>query len=189
MPKFTQQQLESIQFDYGIVIVDYGETSQRKLGPTRGGATFEATQTIRDIEFDGRQGKSKGMQVVDMIDAKLNFSQLSMSRDDLKLAMPYLEETGDEVDGYVLECNSTSLGIVPDTAYMKNITVFGKVTGGGFKKVTVFNAMNEAPTSIAAVPNGEATVAMEVFGHWETVDTATVEDLFTIEDVSTITEV
>lgn len=185
MAKYTTAQLESIQIDYGLVYVDYGEATQRVLGPTRGGATFEATQAIRDIEFDGRNGKSKGMQHIDFIDAKLTFVNLAISKADLQVAMPYLKANGTDPD--ILECTPDSLGMIPDTAYYKNITVFGKKVGGGYKRISLFNAMNEAPFSLAAVPKGEGTVNMEVFGHWEAEDdVANVDKLFDIEDVASI---
>ena len=184
MAKYTTAQLESIQIDYGIVYVDYGEAGERVLGPTRGGATFDATQTIRDIEFDGRNGKSKGMQIIDFIDAKLTFVSLAISKEDLQLAMPYL--SANSVDADILECTPESLGLIEDSAYLTNITVFGKVTGGGYKRITVFNAMNEAAFNLAAVPKGEGTVSMEVFGHWETDSADTLDKLFDIEDVELV---
>ena len=184
MAKYTTAQLESIQLDYGIVYADYGEAGERLLGPTRGGATFDATQQVRDIEFDGRNGKSKGLQAIDFIDAKLAFASLAISKEDLQLAMPYLQPNS--VDPDILECTPDSLGLIPDSAYFTNITVFGKVVGGGYKRITLFNAMNEAPFSLAAVPKGEGLVNLEVFGHWETDTASTVDKLFDIEDVATL---
>ena len=187
MAKFKAEQLANVQVDYGIVYVDYGETSQRLLGPTRGGATFTATQQIRDIEFDGREGKTKGMQHIDFIDALLNLVTLAITDDDLSVAMPYLTKEVDDVTGDVtFKCSTANLGIIPNTAYFKNITVFGKLSGGGYKKITVYNAMNEAPFTLAAVPKGEGTVNMEIYGHWESDDTATLEDLFEITTVQSI---
>ena len=184
MAKYTTAQLESIQLDYGIVYADYGEAGERLLGPTRGGATFDATQQVRDIEFDGRNGKSKGLQAIDFIDAKLAFASLAISKEDLQLAMPYLK--ANSIDPNILECTPDSLGLIPASAYFANITVFGKVVGGGYKRISVFNAMNEAPFGLAAVPKGEGLVNLEVFGHWETDTASTVDKLFDIEDVATL---
>ena len=55
----TQNDINKIQIDEGIVVLDYGESSEKVLAPTRGGAEFTATPSIRDIEFDGRKGKTK----------------------------------------------------------------------------------------------------------------------------------
>src|SRR5690554_5408512 len=95
--KLTQEQIENIQIDYGIVFMNYGETDEKQLGPTRGGGEFVATATIRDIEFDGSKGKTKGMQVVDDITAQLNVTQLNTSMDTLKMALPFAKY--DDVTG------------------------------------------------------------------------------------------
>lgn len=49
----TTKQIESIQIDEGVIFLNYGETDERLLAPTRGGGEFAATVTVRDIEFDG----------------------------------------------------------------------------------------------------------------------------------------
>ena len=59
----SENDKKKIQIDEGIVVVDYGETNEKVLGPTRGGVEFVVTPSIRDIEFDGRKGKTKGMQL------------------------------------------------------------------------------------------------------------------------------
>lgn len=185
MAKFTTQQLANVQIDYGIVYANYGETGARMLGPTRGGATFEANQQIRDIEFDGSNGKTKGMQHIDFIDAVLKLVSLAISNDDLEIALPYLTRSG-ETPNFTYTCGPTNLGMVPSADYLKNITVFGKKSGGGYIKITVYNAMNEAPFILAAVPKGEGTVNLEMHGHWESDVTETVDKLFDISTVAAI---
>lgn len=186
MAKYKTEQLANIQMDYGIVYQDYGESTQRLLGPTTGGATFDANQQIRDIEFDGRNGKTKGMQHIDYIDAVLKLTSLAISNKDLEVAMPYLKKSGTGTD-LTYTCDSDSLGIIKNDNYMKNITVFGKLTGGGYKKITLFNAMNESPFSLGAVPKGEGKVNMEIYAHWESDDAQGLDDLFTITTVAAIT--
>ena len=56
--RLTKAQTEKIQIDEGIVVLDLGEPSEKVLGPTRGGAEFTATPTIRDIEYDGRRERA-----------------------------------------------------------------------------------------------------------------------------------
>lgn len=187
--KYSKAQLDKIQTNFGIVYADYGETSERKLGPTRGGATFEATATLRDIEYDGRQGKTKGLQTIDFIDAKLMIPTLSISIDDLKLILPQAVVSGISPNE-VLTIDDTSLGIIPDEDYLKNITMFAKTVDGKFKKITLFNAMNEAPMSLAAVDKAEGVVNLEIFAHWEVDedDVNNVNKLYTVEEVDTIVE-
>jgi len=177
----TQQQIENIQIDYGIVFVNYGETDEKQLGPTRGGGEFVATATIRDIEFDGSKGKTKGMQVVDDITAQLNVTQLNTSMETLKMALPFAKY--DDVTGK-LSVGSDSVGVIPDEAYLKNITMFAKTVKGEYKKITLYNALSENGLTFAAVPKAEGTIALNVYAHWDAVDDT--KDLFDIEDIASI---
>lgn len=184
--KFTAAQLAEIQIDYGLVYVDYSEASERILGPTRGGAEFTATQQIRDIEFDGRNGKTKDMQHVDFIDAMLKVTSIATSEDDLTLALPWLTVAG-VAGSKTFTAGPTDLGMVASADYLTNITVFGKKTGGDYVKITLYHAMNEAPFTLAAVPKGEGTVNLEVHAHWEADAADTVDKLFEITHVASIT--
>ena len=177
----TQQQLENIQIDYGIVYANYGELDARMLGPTRGGGVFNATKTIREIEFDGRRGKTKGAQVVDEINANLNLTHLDTSMETLALSMPYATLAADKSS---ITCGSASVGVIPLSAYLKNITLFCKTVSGAYKKITLYNAMSENDFSLAAAPKGEGTVAMEVYAHWDATDDTV--NLFKVEDVANI---
>ena len=175
----TQQQIENIQIDYGLVYINYGETEERQLAPTRGGGTFTVTKNIREIEYDGRKGKTKGMQVVDEINAMLSVPLLDTSMNNLALAMPWATYS----DGK-LSAESGNLGVIQDGAYLSNVTLFAKVIGGGYKKITLYNAMTENDFSLAAAPKAEGVITLEVHAHWDAEDDTA--DLYDIEDVGTI---
>lgn len=177
----TTEQVENIQIDHGLVYANYGETDEKKLGPTRGGGSFEVTKNLRDIEYDERKGKTKGVQVVDTIDAKLNVSHLDSSLATLALAMPYAKY---DAVAEEITCGNDAIGVIPNTAYLKNITMFAKVIGGGYKKITLFNAMSEADFTLAAAPKAEGVMPLEVFAHWDAFDDTKL--LYKIEDVDTI---
>lgn len=183
--QLTTQQIENIQIDYGMVYINYGEVDQRRLGPTRGGGTFTVTKTLRDIEFDGSKGKTKGLQVIDDINAMISLENLDISMTNLALNLPYATLTGDgSVTPYKLTVDSAGIGVLPDSAYLTNVTMFCKLVSGEYKKITLFNAMSENDFTLSATPKAEGTVTMEIMAHWNpTDDTA---DLFTIEDVTTI---
>ena len=87
-PALTQANINKIQIDEGYLVLDYGLTTELPLGPIRGGGEFAVKTKLRDIEFDGRKGKSKGMQVVEEIEASLKVSTLVCSQDILALALP-----------------------------------------------------------------------------------------------------
>jgi hypothetical protein len=175
----TQQQIENIQIDYGLIYLNFGEVGEALLGPTKGGGSFDVKASIRDIEFDGMKGKSKGMQVIEDINAMLSVTHLDSSMDMLALAMPYAT-----LAGGVLTCGGGAIGIIPDAAYLKNVTMFAKVVSGGYKKITLYNAMNEKDFSLAAEPKKEGEIGLEISAHWDpTDDTA---NLYKIEDVASI---
>lgn len=175
----TQEQIEGIQIDYGIVYVDYGEVTQRKLGPTRGGAEFTATKNIRQIEYDGALGRTKGMQVIDEINAMLKTTILDISQETIALVMP-------QADLSVGVITNNIGGLIPSGKYVINVTMFCKTIGGDYKKIALFNAMSESDFTFAAKPKGEGEVALEVYAHWDATDQAS--PLYTIEDVGSITE-
>ena len=175
----TQEQIENIQIDYGLVYINYGGTGEKQLAPTRGGGTFTVTKNIREIEYDGRKGKTKGMQVVDEINAMLSVPLLDTSMENLALAMPWATYS----DGK-LSAESGNLGVIQDSAYLSNVTLFAKVIGGRYKKITLYNAMTENDFSLAAAPKAEGVVTLEVHAHWDAEDDTA--DLYDIEDVGTI---
>lgn len=177
---FTSSQVEAVQIDHGLVFIDYGLAGQRQLGPTRGGATFTVTKNIRDIEFDGRKGKTKGLQVVDEVNAVLTVPSLSTTMDDLALAMPWATYAASK-----LSAKSANIGVIASSAYLTNITMFAKTVGGDYKKITMYLPMNESDFNLAAAPKGEGLVSFEFNAHWNPLDDTA--DLFDIEDVETIT--
>ena len=174
----TQTQLENVQVDYGIVFANYGVAGERKLGPTRGGGTFKVSGTIRDIEYDGGNGKSKGMQVLEDITAILSVVTLDTSIETLAIAMPYA--TYDSAAG-TITAKSNNIGGIQDGSYLENVTMFAKLMNGQYKKITLYNAMSESDFELAATPKGEAEVSLELTAHWDAFDDT--KDLFKIEDV------
>ena len=175
----TQEQIEAIQIDYGLVYLNFGEVGEKLLGPTRGGGSFDVKATIRDIEYDGQRGKTKGMRVIEDLNAMLGVTLIDTSIDILELAMPFVTRAGN-----VLTAGSASIGIIPSAAYRKNITMFAKLISGLYKKITLYNAMNEKDFSLAAKPKGEGEVGLEISAHWDPMDDAA--DLYKIEDVASI---
>lgn len=184
---FSTEQIENIQIDFGMVFVNYGETSQAQLGLTRGGSEFSATKLVRDIEFDGRKGKTKGLQVIDEINAMLKTVIMDTSVATLSSLMPHLDLVAavGETPAYI---TNADVGVIPDAKYLKNVTMFAKVLGGGYKKISLFNALAENDLVLAAKPKGEGEVSLEIHAHWEVGDGADQDKLFKVEDVAAIAE-
>ncbi len=179
----TQKQVDKIQIDEALIYIDYGTAKERKLAPTRGGGEFTATRTIRDIEFDGRVGKTAGMQVDEGSEAVLKVNTLCCSQENLALALPGCRVTGTG-DGAVIK--NPKAGVIPagpgNSAYCENITAFAKLLDGTYKKITIYNPMNEGNLGIKAVQKSENELALEIYAHQTISDLN--GDLYQIEEVS-----
>ena len=178
----TKQQIESIQIDESLIILDYGEDSEQVLAPTRGGGEFAATITVRDIEFDGRHGKTAGTQVIEEQGASIKVTTLCMSQENLARAIPSCTIESD--DGKTIKNPKT--GIIPLSAYLKNITMFAKLVSGRFKKITIYNPMHEAGLTAKAVQKAEGELAFEFLAHYPHTDLD--GDLWKVEEISAYPE-
>lgn len=182
MKNLTQKQIDKIQLNEGEVYLDFGEETERYLAPTRGGGELTITTTLRDIEFDGRRGKTKGLQAVEEEAAVLKVTVLDLSQENLKLAIPGCTVTGTAETGIKI---SNSQTIVIDASnYNNNITMFTKLLGGGYKKITLFNPMHEGALTIKAAPKAEGELALEINAHFNPFDDT--EHLYDIEEVTEI---
>lgn len=88
MPQeLTVEQIENIVLDTGVLYVNYGEEGEKILAPVRGGTQFLVEQTIKDIEYDGRRGKTKGMRRITELNAKIVAGLMDLSMENLKLGL------------------------------------------------------------------------------------------------------
>lgn len=178
----TQKQLESIQIDYGILYANYGGQGAVRIGPIRGGGEFTVSAEIRDIEYDGSKGKTKGVQVIDELNAMLKFSLMDTTLATLAKLMPY-----GAYDEDTKAITAAKLGVIPASSYLENLTMFAKTIGGAYKKITLYNAMNEANFVLPAAPKGEGVIPMEVHAHWDYAGGPT-DNLYKIEDIDNISD-
>ena len=125
--------VENIQIDHGIVFRNYGLESQKMLAPIRGGSTFKVERTIRQIEFDGQGGKTKGTEVIDDENATISAKTLNASLETLALALPGTKITRkDGETGDITKIESSELGLISDENYDENITMFCKTLKGDY---------------------------------------------------------
>ncbi len=181
----TKQQIENIQIDEGVVYINYGETDERLLAPTRGGGEFTVDVTTRDIEFDGRRGKTKGMEVVEEQAAKLKVTSLCCSQQDIALAIPGCKVTKD-TDGKITTITNGDGGVIDDAAYLKNITMFARLINGLYKKITIYNVLHLGSFGLKAVQKAEGEIALELNAHFDPTQ-GDGQNIYKIEDVTTIT--
>lgn len=179
----TQAQVDKVQIDEGIMYVNYGLTGARKIGPTRGGGNFVGKRTVRDIEFDGRVGRTAGMRVIEEQEASLTLKSLCCSQEELQLALPGCRVTGTGSSAVIKNPKAGVLSAAAGSSvYCENLTLFAKLLDGTFKKITIYNGMNESDVSVNAVQKAENELSLEVFAHY-TIDDLN-GDLYQIEEVS-----
>ena len=180
----TKKKIKDIQIDEALVFINYGTAKSQILGPTRGGGEFVATATVRPIEFDGRRGKTAGMEVIEEQAASIKLTTLCMSQEDLARAIPNCVVEDDE--GQTIQ--NPESGVVSDDSYIENITVFAKLLGGAYKKITVFNAMHESGISTKAVQKAEGELGLEFHAHYPKSDLNGKGKLWKVENVKTAPE-
>lgn len=176
----TQNDVNKIQIDEGIVVKDFGETSQKVIGPTRGGAELTITPSIRDIEYDGRKGKTKGMQVKDGEDASLKVTALCCSQEMLAMALPGAV-VGTGTDKVI---KPSQFGLIPDNAYAKNIAIVTKMVDGTYKTLIINNPMHEGAFTFKTASKAENEHNLELQAHYDPYNADTF-DLYEIKDSAT----
>lgn len=178
----TTQQIESIQIDEGVCYINFGETNERLLAPTRGGGEFNATAQVRDIEFDGRHGKTAGTQVIEEQAASLKFTTLGLTQENLAMAIP--NATVDSTSGANSAVKNPATGYIAPANYLKNVVMFCKTLGGKYKKITIYNPMHEGGIGFKAVQKSEGELALEFLAHYMHTDLD--GDLWRIEELSAL---
>lgn len=157
----TTQQVEKIQFDAGIVYIDFGETTERMLAPTRGGGEFTVTNTYRQIERDGAKGPEKGLVILEKQEAALKVTLLSFTQENLAMALPGCEI---EMDGSIT--NGTG-GVLNAAAFIKNITMFAKMLDGKYKKIQIYSGLHTGGLNMKAVDKAEGELALDVAAYFD----------------------
>ena len=56
---------------------------------------------------------------------------------------------------------------IEDEDYIENVTIIGEELGGGFKKITIYNALSDEPTEITLIEDDETAVAITFSAHFD----------------------
>ena len=183
--KVTKEQVENIQLDHGILFKNYGLPTQEFVAPLRGGTNFKVERTYRNIEFDGAKGKTKGLTTLDDENATLTAKTLNASLESFADKLPGAKITRDEETKKITKIEASEMGILPDNAYIENVTVFGQKISGEFVKITITNAMDENGLEFAAVQKAEGEIELAYAAH-HTFDEEPKVPLYTIENIKEI---
>ena len=182
--KHRKVDVENIQIDHGSVFRNYGLETQKLLAPIRGGSTFKVERTIRQIEFDGQGGKTKGTEVIDDENATISAKTLNASLDSLSMALPGASITKDE-SGEITKIESSELGLISDENYNDNITMFCKTLKGDYLKISIFDAMADNGLEFAAVQKAVGEIQLDFAAHHSYEDET--KKIYSIERIQSIT--
>ena len=179
--RVPMEAIEPIIIDAGLVYKNWGENNEAMLGVTRGGNSFQVEPEYKEIERDGARGKEKHMKRLINLDANLVVNLMTLSKANIKDAVGCASVDGDIV--------KTKLD-VEETDYIDNITLIGEKLGGGYIRITIFNAFSDEGIEIAMEDREETVVEVTFAAHFdpESSEAADYEDLFEIEHLATLPE-
>lgn len=141
----------------------------KALGATRGGGTFTATPTMRNIEADGKRYEFKGSTVVDSWDIKLTATLMEITPDNFALALGTAEKT---TDSSFTKGKKTVINLrtdIKDEDYIENLVWFGN-TSKGLVAIVLDNALNNTGVTLTFSDKGEGTLPVEFHAYQSSVE-------------------
>jgi len=75
----TSSTPENVFIDAGAIYFDYGLSTERLLGATRGGNEFNTNRISKNMEVDGAKGKIRGMERVTEVNPQITVNMLELS--------------------------------------------------------------------------------------------------------------
>ena len=136
------------------------------VGATRGGCTFSAVPTMRQIEADGKRYEFIGSEVIDSWSIKLTGTLIEIVPGNIVRVLA----TGDATDnqGKTVTTVKTRTAL-KDTDYIKSVTWVGD-TSKGAMMITLYNALNVSGATLTINEKGEGTLPFEFVAHQSDVE-------------------
>lgn len=169
----TKETLQNIIFDAGIVYINYGLSDERILGATEGGNTFTVEREIREMEFDGLRGKTKGARRIISENATLTVNLKEITPENIKLALAGSEMTDTNEAGMegTTHKEIRSTGKIELSDYIKNVAFVGTVSGTDKPVVAIVeNALSDGGFEISAEDDNEVVIPIEFSAHYDPED-------------------
>jgi len=124
----------------GVLYKDYGEAGQAVIGATRGGSKLEIERAIKDVEYDGSMGPTKGMRRTERFVVKLVVNFLKLTYTNLAYGLNVTVSDGSDQDGtYKKIAFNTTFA---STDVLDNITFKGYKADGTYCIIKVEKALN-----------------------------------------------
>lgn len=168
----TERTKEKLQLNAGVLLLNYVAGQDIKesdiIGATRGGGSFSAVQTIRQIAVDGAPVYTKGLERVDEWVVTLNVTMLEYNQNALELGFGAgAVVTTDESGNVKITGNSD----VTEDNY-KDIYWVGDMSNGKNIVIKLKNALNTAGFTMTISDKGEGTYPLAMIAHYDIGDIA-----------------
>jgi len=121
---YTNIDTNSLEDGSSSTPVADAKASATLLGATRGGNTFTAGRTMREMEADGKLGPTKGFKRRQEVAATLQTNLLEVTSENLQKA--FAGSANESAGSF----DKLTGGEVTDTDYLSNIALFGTYTSG-----------------------------------------------------------
>jgi hypothetical protein len=173
-----QATVDNMVFEVGVLLKNFNranmtfDTATDVISATRGGATFAAVPTIRQIDVDGAPQNTKELQRVDDYVVTLTVTILEASLANVKLALGAASVASNAITGrrYL---TSTDFG---------DIYFYGQRADGKLILITLKNVLNKNGFTLATANKNEGTIALTLTAHYGISDMDTPP--FTIEEIT-----
>lgn len=136
------------------------------LGVTHGGNSFNVNLELRDIEADGKKGRTKGMTVLESVDPTLTVNLKSMTAERLAQAIAgsYIDDTSNSVYDIITSKHNLEL-----TDYINNVALVGRLTENGKPAIFVIeNVLSLEGLQVTTNDKGEVVIPITFGGHYDT---------------------
>lgn len=134
------EKVKDLLLGEGIVYKNYGEVGEAIIGATRGGSKLEIEKEIKEIEFDGSLGATKGMRRPSKFIVRLIINFLKINYVNLAYGVNVTVTDGSDALGtYKKITFNTSFA---STDVLTNITFKGYKASGEYCVIRLDNAFN-----------------------------------------------
>lgn len=170
---FRATSAENLILGPGLVYVNYGEVTERILGMTNGGNSFNPGITFRDIESDRQFMGVRGLRVIDEINPTITTNLMELDVANLKVIVPGLVEvpfTAEETSATTGDPSLTAytrlrMGELADSHYFINVALAATHLGTGLPVICILkNAIANGEIEISLENKSEATTEVTFTG-------------------------
>lgn len=152
--------VKTLADDLRTALTDGSKGDIRCIGATRGGGNVNVETTWRDVEVDGKRGDQKGLTEIDNVRVHLSTTLVEISAGNLEMALAASDVETNAMGTVIRPCMQ-----VADDDYIGHFVWIGQRGDGVLVAVDIFNAINKSGASVTYTDKGEATLAIDMYGH------------------------